>query len=219
MKKLYLILVILILQTSACYAITNLRLKAQEDFTTANAPETIKFIVVKDSQIGEYKLKGDDIIECSLKIKPPRRGKRNAVFYIQPTSILSGDEITEITKKMRGRYTNLRLSKSDLKQVDAGKVAAKTAIKAGEYFAKNMTPAIVIAEGMIKNEEGNRIKSGVTQLYKDSPLSYISKGKDITLKEGEEFYVVFKTKKIKNKNCNIENSKPENETITDKNNN
>ena len=93
MKKLYLILVILILQTSACYAITNLRLKAQEDFTTANAPETIKFTVVKDSQIGEYKLKGDDIIECSLKIKPPRRGKRNAVFYIQPTSILSGDEI------------------------------------------------------------------------------------------------------------------------------
>ncbi len=219
MKRIYLLLIVLTLQTSACYAMTNLRLKAQEDFTTANAPETIQFTVVKNSQIGEYKLKTNDIIECSLKVKPPRRGKRNAIFYIQPNAILSGEETTEITKKMRGRYTKLKMSKEDLKQVDKGKVAAKTAIKAGEYFAKNMTPAIVIAEGMIKNEEGNRVKSGVTQLYKDSPLSYISKGKDITLKEGEEFYVVFKTRKIKDKEHNIKNflQKTE-ETSTDNDN-
>ena len=216
MKKIFLILIILILQTSACYAITNLRLKAQEDFSTANTPETINFTVVKDSQIGEYELKTDDIIECSLKVKPPRRGKRNAILYIQPTTIVSGEETTEITKKIRGRYTNLKLSKNDLKQIDTGKVATKTALKAGEYFAKNMAPAIVIAEGMIKNEEGNRVKSGITQLYKDSPLSYISKGKDITLKEGEEFYVVFKTRKIKDKKHDIKNSVQETEeTSTD----
>lgn len=204
MKKIYILILILAMQTSACFAMTNLRVKMQEDFTTANAPENINLEVVKNAQLGEYELHSGDILECALKVKPPRRGKRNAVFYVQPSTIISGEEQIEVTKKMRGRYTKIKFSKEDLKQVDKGKIATKTAIKAGEYFAKNMTPAISIAEGMIKNEEGNRLKSGAVQVYKDSPFSYLSKGKQITLKENEEFYILFKTKKVKNKKQKIE---------------
>ena len=112
MKKIYILILILAMQTSACFAMTNLRVKMQEDFTTANAPENINLEVVKNAQLGEYELHSGDILECALKVKPPRRGKRNAVFYVQPSTIISGEEQIEVTKKnARKIYKNKTLQR------------------------------------------------------------------------------------------------------------
>ena len=49
-----------------------------------------------------------------------------------------------------------------------------------------------MAEGMIENEEGNRIQSGVKKVYKESPLSYVEKGQELKMESGDSFYLIFK---------------------------
>ena len=45
---------------------------------------------------------------------------------------------------------------------------------------------------MIKNEDGNRIESGVKKVYKDSPLSYVEKGEELNIRPNDKFYLIFK---------------------------
>ena len=77
-------------------------------------------------------------------------------------------------------------------------VGKKAAISVGNHFVKGVAPAISLAEGMIKNEDGNRLESGVKNVYKSSPLSYIEKGNDLVLERGDYFYLIFKPSKSKN---------------------
>ncbi len=47
----------------------------------------------------------------------------------------------------------------------------------------------------MKNEEGNRLKSGAQAFYESTPLSYANKGADLDIKQGDVFFIKFKNPK------------------------
>lgn len=47
-------------------------------------------------------------------------------------------------------------------------------------------------QGAVKNEQGNRAKSAAVSVYENSPLSYINKGKELEIQEGQIFVMSFK---------------------------
>jgi len=198
----------LIILSLAILLFTNLSVNAASDkvhvtsltdFSTANPTQKIDVRVIEDSAIGDYKLKAGDIIHCNLlKVTNPKRGKRSASFAVTPISISSEDEITEIKENYYGKYAAKIVSKEEIKNVDKVKVGKKAALSVGNHFIKGVAPAITLAKGMIKNEEGNRIESGVKEVYKSSPLSYIEKGSELTLTPDKPFYLIFKPSKDDN---------------------
>lgn len=164
-----------------------------EEFNTAAPSKSINVRVLSDSALGKYNLQAGDIIHCNVvKVTDPKRGKRTASFTVCPQSYTSKDSTVVIEDNFYGKYADKILSKEELKNIDPKQVGKKAVITVGNHFVKGVAPAVSLAEGMIKNEEGNRLESGVKKVYKDSPLSYVEKGKELELLPGEQFYLIFK---------------------------
>ena len=200
MKKLLYSLLILSITTATAFASSeNVKVEAVSDFSTAHPAQKIDVKVVNDSTLGTHTLKEGDIIHCKVvKVTDPKRGKRAASFAVCPISYTSEGHTTTINENYYGKYTEKVMSKEQLKNVDPVKVGKKAAISVGNHFVKGVAPAVYLAEGMIKNEDGNRIESGVKTVYKNSPLCYVEKGQEINIKPGQEFYLTFKPSKSKN---------------------
>ena len=67
------------------------------------------------------------------------------------------------------------------------------ALMVGSYFVKVLSIGVAFVEGVAKNEQDNRLKSGVTNAYEESPISLVEKGEQLDIKTGDDFYFVFKT--------------------------
>lgn len=201
MKKriLCMLAVLLFSITSANASSDKVHVSALESFSTIHPSSKIDVKVIADSNIGKYELKTGDVIHCNVvKVTDPKRGKRAASFAVCPISYTSNEHTVRIEDNFYGKYASKIISKEELKNVDAKQVGKKAARSVGNYFVKGIAPVASLAEGMIKNEEGNRLESGVKQVYKDSPLSYAEKGKQVELEPGEQFYLIFKPSKSKN---------------------
>lgn len=173
------------------------------EFDTANPAQKIDVRVLEGGILGSYLLKTGDILHCDVvKVTNPKRGKRSATFAVCPTSYTSDGSITVIKENYYGKYSEKIISKEELKNIDAMKVGKKVALSVGNHFVKGVAPAVSLAEGMIKNEEGNRLESGVKKVYKDSAFSYVEKGQELTLDSNDSFYLIFKPSKS-NKSSNI----------------
>lgn len=195
-KNLLYSLFIMIFSTSLSYASDKVHVRALEHFSTENPSETIDVSLVNDSTIGNYSLNAGDVLHCKVqKIKDPKRGKRSAGFTVCPLSYTSNDKAVQINDEYYGKYAAKVISKEELKNIDKKKVGKKAVVTVGNHFVKGLAPAISLTQGMIKNEEGNVVKSGVKQVYKDSPLSYVEKGKSVVLEPGDTFYLLFKSQK------------------------
>ena len=201
MKKKSLIYILsLFLSISTVFAASDkIHVAATEEFNTANPSKTINVRVIEEGTLGSHLLKADDTIHCNIvKVTDPKRGKRAASFAVCPISYTSDGYTNQIKENYYGKYAEKVLSKEELKNVDAMKVGKKAAVSVGNHFVKGVAPAISLAEGMVKNEEGNRLESGMKQVYKDSPLSYAEKGQELKIKPGDTFYLIFKPSKSKN---------------------
>ena len=199
MKKSLLILVMLMFSFGAANASDRVHVRAISEFSTANPAKSIDVTVVETTVLGTDELKAEDVLHCNVvKITNPKRGKRAATFAVCPISYTSEGVTHNVTGNYYGKYSSKALTADELKNVDAMKVGKKAAVSVGNHFVKGVAPAIAMAEGMIKNEDGNRLESGVKQVYKDSPISYIEKGKDLVIEPGDAFYFNFKPSKSKN---------------------
>ena len=175
------------------------------EFDTEHPSQTINVRVIEDGTLGNYELKAGDIIHCNvIKVTDPKRGKRSASFAVCPTSYTSNDNTVTINENYYGKYASKIISKEELKNIDKVKVGEKAVLTVGNHFVKGLTTGVTLAEGMIQNEEGNRLKSGVKKVYKDSPLSYVEKGTELELESGSNFYLIFKPSKSKNASDIIE---------------
>lgn len=199
MKKLLYSLLALSISVTAVFASSDtVHVSAVSEFNTANPAQKIDVKVISDSNLGSHTLKEGDIIHCNVvKVTDPKIGKRAATFAVCPTSYTSDEHTTQIDENYYGKYASKVISKEELKNVDPLKVGKKAALSVGNHFVQGIAPAYYMAEGMIKNEDGNRIESGVKGVYKHTPLSYIEKGQEVDIKEGQEFYLVFKPSKSK----------------------
>ena len=197
MKKRFLFLILFLL----CGCLTanasdKIHVQALENFSADNPSDRIDVKVIQDSYLDVHELKAGDIIHCEVtKITNPKRGKISATFYVIPVSYTSCGETKMLEEGITGKYSKTIISKEEIKKnVKPAKVAKKAAVTAGGFFIKGLSPAVSMAEGMIKNEDGNRLKSGVHQVYEDSPVAYVEKGEPVDIKSGDEFYFIFKTK-------------------------
>lgn len=192
MKKI-LILLLCLMFPSMAFASVQIKVTALSEFNTKNPSSQLKVRVGKDVQLGKYSIKEGDILENQiLKVTDPKRGKRNACFYVQPMYYVSDGNNVSIQEEYYGKYSKTVLSKEELKKIPPGKVIKKAALTVGNHFVKGISTGVAFAEGVIHNEEDNRLKSGVVEAYKESPLSYVGKGEQLDIKSGDEFYLVFK---------------------------
>lgn len=194
MKKLILIIVCVLLQVSASYAASQLHVIALEEFKTDKPSKNISVRVLEQTELGRYQIGTNALLNCQvLKIIDPKRGKRNATFFVKPISYTNGSETVAIEEEMYGKYSKFVLSKEELKKIPPFKVMKNAALMVGNYFVKGLSIAYSFGEGFVKNEKDNRFKSGVTNAYEESPLSYIGEGEQLDIKVGDDFYLVFKT--------------------------
>lgn len=193
MKKLIL-LCALLLHISSCFAADYLKVTAMEDFSTENPKETFDARVREDAVIGRYNIGVNSVVHCQvLKVIDPRRGKRNALFFVKPLTYTQDGVVNNIEEEMYGKYTTVVLSKEELKQLPYLKMAKNGALMVGNFFVKGLSICVSFVEGFAKNEKDNRLKSGITNAYEESPISYVEKGDELDIKVGDDFYFVFKT--------------------------
>lgn len=183
----------LFLSYTAAFAGEKVHVTAVSEFSTANPAKTIDVEVIGSASLGENQLNELDIIHCNVaKIYSPKRGKRAASFAVIPVSYTSDGVTKNLSGNFYGKYSANVISKETIKNADKAKVGKKAVLSVGNHFIKGVAPVAALAEGMIKNEDGNRIQSGVKQVYKSSPISYVEKGKELDIKPGDSFYLVFK---------------------------
>lgn len=188
MKKFILSLFLLFMCQAAALAAT-IKVQSQSDFTTENPPETLTVKAVTDLVLDDgfliinegYTLKGD-IVDVSS----PKRLKRDASFaFILKEYTDNNGETHKVDSLVKGKFT----TKFDYKSA-----AKSAALGVGSYFVKGLSSAYAAVEGAIKNEEGNRFKSGAISLYESTPISYVEKGEDIVIKKDQVFILNFKLK-------------------------
>lgn len=193
MKKILLTLICLS-QISACFAADYLKVTAMEDFSTDSPKDTFNVRLREEGTLGKYELPTNSILHCQvLQIVDPKRGKRNAVFFVKPLTYTQGDETLQIQEDMYGKYTTVVLSKEEIKKLPYWKMIKNGALMVGSYFVKGLSIGVAFVEGVAKNEQDNRLKSGVTNAYEESPISLVEKGEQLDIKTGDDFYFVFKT--------------------------
>ena len=194
MKKLVLTLICLFCQFSICNAANYLKVTAMEDFDTASPKETFNVQLREDGFLGQYSLGVNSILHCQvLQVVDPKRGKRDASFFIKPLTFTENGQVKTIEEEMYGKYTTVVLSKEEVKKLPYGKMVKNGALMVGSYFVKGLSIGVSFVEGFAKNEKDNRFKSGVANAYEESPISLVEKGDELEIKTGDDFYFVFKT--------------------------
>lgn len=188
MKRLIAIIGILLITQPAIAK--NVKVQATSDFSTANPPKTWTLRVIEDfTAKNDFCVKaGSTITGEIVEVKSPKRLKRNASFVFSPIKFydVNTNETYEISKHIEGKY-------SSMSDVSAGSIAKSGAIMAGNKLLDGFFgPGIALAEGAIKNKQGNRVKSAAVSVYESTPLSYANKGKDIEISKDQIFVMSFK---------------------------
>ena len=184
----------MIFPSAAFASSVQMKVTAMENFNTEYPSSQIKVRLNKDVQLGKYYIKSVDILEGQvLDVTDPKRGKRDASFYVKPLYYVSNNGIVHLQEEYYGKYSKTVLSKEELMKIPPGKIVKGAALTVGSHFVKGLATCVHFAQGVVQNEEDNRLKSGVVEAYKESPLSYIGKGEQVTIKSGDEFYFVFRT--------------------------
>ena len=161
--------------------------KSMEDFSTKNPPKTVKVEVVKPFNLSkDLRFEKGDIIEGEIKVKAPKRLKRNASFSLNNLYYAGNGSEFEPLKKYNANY---------FKPISAGDVAKGAAKKATNAVVPGISTGYSVIKEIKANEEGNLAKSTVVSLYDNSPLSFFSKGKDLEIKKEDTFDLFFKKSK------------------------
>ncbi|MBR6126078.1 hypothetical protein IKQ21_00165 [bacterium] len=181
-----------LLSVCSVQAAIQMKVSAVNEFDTEKPTKTINVRVNKDTILGNYELKSGDILKSNvLEVTEPKRGKRDADFYVQPYAYVSGGVTKNIDETILGRYSKTVLSKEEIKKLPKLQIAEKAAVTVGSFYIKGLSQGVSLAKGVITNPDGNRVKSGVKQVYEDSIISYVEKGKELDIKPDDEFYFIF----------------------------
>ena len=194
MKKILLSILCIFATISVSQASSvQMHVSALQEFQTDKPSNTIKVKVLKNYELGNNAINENAVLTCDIiKITDPKRGKRDASFIVKPVSYYEDNVYHTISDELYGKYSKTVLSKEELKKIPPGKVLKKAALTVGSFYIKGLSTMTSFATGVVKNDKGNRLKSGVCDAYEESPLSYVSKGEQLDLKVGDEFYLIFK---------------------------
>ena len=190
MKKIFISFVFLALLSSPAFA-KAIKVSALQPFGTENPSETLKVMALETVEFKNGIIfKDGAIIKGKVfDVTDPKRAKRNATFKFQPVEYTYNGKTTVINnEEFIGRYSPV---------IDKGDIALSAASTAGGILLNipGLGQAVSFVKGAVKDPDENRLKSGVKQIYKDSPLSYIEEGKEVVLAPDSIFVLKFKTGK------------------------
>ena len=195
MKKniITLFLTLFLCTATATQAATKVEVEAITPFSTLKPTQTMKVITHQKVEFENGVVFEDGTVVTGniIEVIEPKRGKRNASFKFQPTTYFYNGKTTKI-------YDDDFVAKyKEKKDLNKGEMALSAATTAGGFLFNipGLSQGVSMLKGMVKNQEDNRLKSGVKQVYKDSPLAYVEEGKDVEIRPKDIFYLKFKTNK------------------------
>lgn len=191
MKKIVFILFLFFAICSQPVMAKNVKVQAMSDFSTENPPSTWELKIVDGfTTKNGTEIYGGSIIKGKIEgVTDPKRLKRNANFNFVPYEYY--DSLTGKTYAVKNDFVG---KYSALTDVTAGAVIEQGAVMAGSHFISGFIgPSVALVKGAVKNEEGNRAKSAAVSVYESTPISYVSKGKQLDIKAGQIFVMSFKT--------------------------
>lgn len=180
MKKIYLLISIFLLLTPKVDAKT-IKVMAVEQFSTQNPLSTYKVQAIEAQEMkgGLFLERGTIISGSVMKIYAPQRGKRDSYFEFHPTSITyEGKTINIGESKILAKVVGY-------KPISPEKLAGSVAIKAANFILLGSSQAISFTLGALHAQNGERIKSGLDRMYKDSFVSFIEIGEELNIDVGD----------------------------------
>ena len=188
MKKFCWTIFLLLIMLSQPVLAKPIAVEALSDFTTENPPKEMSIKLLEDIAVDDtLTIKAETIVDGNVvDVTDPKRLKRNASFTFVPTSYKDErGQVVVIKNYYPAKYTT---------KINKGQLAKSAALGVGNFFVKGLSIGYSAVEGAIKNEKDNRFKSSVTEVYQDSPLSYVEKGEELVIEKGQLFFLNFKTK-------------------------
>lgn len=188
MKKFCWTIFLLLIMLSQPVLAKPIAVEALSNFTTENPPKEMSIKLLEDIAVDDtLTIKAETIVDGNVvDVTDPKRLKRNASFTFVPTSYKDErGQVVVIKNYYPAKYTT---------KVNKGQLAKSAALSVGNFFVKGLSIGYSAVEGAIKNEKDNRFKSSVTEVYQDSPLSYVEKGEELVIEKGQLFFLNFRTK-------------------------
>lgn len=188
MKKFSWTIFLLLIMLSQPVLAKPIAVEALSDFTTENPPKEMSIKLLEDIAVDDtLTIKAETIVDGNVvDVTDPKRLKRNASFTFVPTSYKDErGQVVVIKNYYPAKYTT---------KINKGQLAKSAALGVGSFFVKGLSIGYSAVEGAIKNEKDNRFKSSVTEVYQDSPLSYVEKGEELVIEKGQLFFLNFRTK-------------------------
>lgn len=186
-KKLYLLVLIFGLLCQPVLAKT-VAVEALNDFSTENPSARMSIKILEDLAIDDNVVfsEGTVVDGKVVDVTDPKRLKRDATFTFVPLSYVDKNGKTiDVKGYYPAKYTT---------KISKGELAKNVGLGVGNFFVKGLSLGYSAVEGAVKNEKDNRFKSSVTEVYKDSPFSYVEKGTELVIEKNQMFYLNFKSK-------------------------
>lgn len=186
-KNLYLLVLIFGLLCQPVLAKT-VAVEALNDFSTENPSARMSIKILEDLAIDDNVVfsEGTVVDGKVVDVTDPKRLKRDATFTFVPLSYVDKNGKTiDVKGYYPAKYTT---------KISKGELAKNVGLGVGNFFVKGLSLGYSAVEGAVKNEKDNRFKSSVTEVYKDSPFSYVEKGGEIAIEKNQMFYLNFKSK-------------------------
>lgn len=178
MKRFLLVLIILLLATSV--QAKTFKVASLQTFSTQFPSAEFNVVTLE-----EIKFKGGAVIQPNtiisgkvIKIEKPRRGKRNAYFVFIPKYLRHNG----IDSEVEGIYPVKIIG---YRAIDPEKVAIYAAEKSTNFIFMGASVGVSFVKGAMQSEDGDRVKSGLVQIYKDTPLSFIETGSELNIQVGD----------------------------------
>lgn len=190
MKKFLLILVFLLFSAVGVQA-KNIKVIALEPFSSGHPCRTFAVQTLQDEFLPDDTFLPEDAIVTGqiIQVEAPKRGKRNGYIKFVPQKIVYEDRTINIKNF---KFIAIITYYTPIDPIDLTfNVARKTA----NFVFHGAVSAVEFALGAVENQEGNRIKSGAMNVYRDSFLTYIEVGEELNVKKGD--ILILKIKKIR----------------------
>lgn len=183
--------------------------KFQEDFSTKNPPKEFS-VVMNDTYVVKNKRTVEEgtVLYLELtKVSKEKIGKQNAsvTARIVKVYVPSQDKTIDVTEINPNAYVKF----SQYEKLDVKDKALDASISVANKFVSNISYPAHFVKGAVKNESGNRLKSGLYETYDSSILSYASIGKPLVLKSGDLATLTYFTKNMNNNSAQTETVNPD----------
>ncbi len=193
MKKIFLLLICILLLTTNQAQAKTCKVISLQTFSTQFPLEIYNIQTLEKINLGHGIIlkPGTVIAGRVVKVIKPRRGKRDAYFEFIP--LLT--RYNGVTKEIK--HPSIVAEIIGIKKIDPKDAAIYAAKKATNLIFIGASVGVSFIEGTMKAEEGDWLRSGIEQTYKDTPLSFIDVGSELNIEIGDTLNFRLKKQVIK----------------------